>query len=389
MSTSPSEPASMTEEEFFEQRKGAGRQIAAGPEQFRKFQENKSNKFIFQRADELQFMLVDWLIEDILERNTLGLMFADPGAFKTFVALYMATAIATGTDWFGHKVCQGAVFIIAGEGHNGLKKRLMAWERHTGISLSGAPLYISNRAAQFYDTDAAAMVAEAIEDLVKQSGQKPALIIIDTLARNFGGGDENSTQDMNIYVERIDGLRNRWNVTILNVHHTGHGEKTRARGAMALKGAMDHEYCMTKDADTGIVTFQSTKTKDGPNPAPKYFELVKVPLEHPDGIIDGAALVEVNAPPATKSGRKLSPAQARAMQIFHNLAAEKGEGCIPKKDMPTVTVVRLDDFRAALRAGNISASTKPDSVNTAIKRAIESLNNKGITATWKDMIWAT
>ena len=74
---------------------------------------------------------------------------------------------------------------------------------------------------------------------------------------------------------------------------------------------------------------------------------------------------------------------------FDAVSTAAQEAKNPKKDMPILTLVRLNDFRTALKEGNISASTKPDSVNTAIKRAIENLNEKEITATYKDMIWAT
>ena len=38
-------------------------------------------------------------------------------------------------------------------------------------------------------------------------GAKPGLIVLDTLARCFGGGDENSTQDMSRFVSACDAIR--------------------------------------------------------------------------------------------------------------------------------------------------------------------------------------
>ena len=71
-----------------------------------------------------------------------------------------------------------------------------------------------------------------------QHGQ-PALVIIDTLNRNFGAGDENNTADMTRFIIGLDRLKNDLNTAILVVHHTGLGNKERSSGNSALKAALD------------------------------------------------------------------------------------------------------------------------------------------------------
>src|SRR4051794_31631576 len=75
--------------------------------------ETPSREFAFTRADLLKVTPPDWLIEGIIEKNTLAAVFGDPGAGKSFLALSMAAAIATGTAWHGHKCASGAVFVVA------------------------------------------------------------------------------------------------------------------------------------------------------------------------------------------------------------------------------------------------------------------------------------
>lgn len=99
--------------------------------------------------------------------------------------------------------------------------------------------------------------------------------MLDTLARCFGGGDENSTQDMSKFVMACDVIRRRYGCTILVVHHVGHGDKTRARGAIALKAALDAEYRLANDA--GLL-LTSTKMKDAETPPPLAMQLVSVEL---------------------------------------------------------------------------------------------------------------
>ena len=61
-------------------------------------------------------------------------------------------------------------------------------------------------------------------------GAPPQMIVIDTLARNFGAGNENSTEDMNRFVASIDRyLREEFGSAIVLVHHTGHDAASRAR----------------------------------------------------------------------------------------------------------------------------------------------------------------
>jgi RecA-family ATPase len=61
-----------------------------------------------------------------------------------------------------------------------------------------------------------------------QEHGNPAMVVIDTLAKNLGA-DENSNQDIGQYVRNVDDLITRpFGCTVATVHHVGHGDKTRA-----------------------------------------------------------------------------------------------------------------------------------------------------------------
>jgi RecA-family ATPase len=68
---------------------------------------------------------------------------------------------------------------------------------------------------------------------------KPVLIVIDTLARTFGAGDENKQADMNAYVSAADRLREATGANVMIVHHSGVHEDRRERGSNVLRGAAD------------------------------------------------------------------------------------------------------------------------------------------------------
>ncbi|WP_162617150.1 AAA family ATPase [Litorivita pollutaquae] len=288
----------------------------AGPTLYRGKAKEPVRAFTFTAVGDLEYRPPAFLIGDLIETDTLGLVFGDPGCGKSFLAVALGLSVASGTPFFGRDVKQGSVFYIAGEGHNGLTRRFHAWGKHHGVDLSGVPLYKSERAAQFLDAASAKAVADAVDATAEQVGE-PALIIVDTLARNFGAGDENSTMDMNNFVVAMDQLKARYpNSVLLIVHHSGHAVKDRARGAMALKGALDFEFRLEKSDAT--VTMTNTKMKDAEPPAPIHMVLQDVPLVD----ASSAVLVEGDAPAG--GGKKLSPAKQLALDTYHMAAMKHG-----------------------------------------------------------------
>jgi len=278
--------------------------------------------FEFTRADSLELTEIKWVVDNYIEADSLAQVFGDPGGGKSFVAIDLACCVATGKPWHGHDVKQGSVFYIAGEGHNGLARRLKAWQIGNGTSLAGVPLYKSHRAAQLYDATEAAVVAESIKQLSAEANCIPSMIVIDTLARNHGG-DENSTQDMNAFIQHLDVyLRQPWKCCVMVVHHSGVADKDRSRGSTALKGALDAEYKCQLDSGTKTIAFESKKMKDAEMPSPKNFQITQVdlPINNKNGMpVKGAYLTAVDISGLVSQVQKktyLSPNQKQVMECL-------------------------------------------------------------------------
>lgn len=202
-----------------------------------------------------------YLVEGVIEEGTMGVVFGDPGTYKTFVTMDMLLCVASGRPWHGHAVKQGPVVYIVGEGRQGIARRVLAWGKHNGVDVATLPFFVSSMSAALTDPKAAAEVAATIAEVTEKHGA-PVAVCIDTLARNFGSGDENSTADMSAFVTNIDQYLGSSCVRLI-VHHSGLNDKTRSRGNSALKGALDFEYRMKKRVD-GIVEMKNTKMKDAP-----------------------------------------------------------------------------------------------------------------------------
>lgn len=220
---------------------------------------------------------IRWLIGGLMESGTLAQIFGQSGCGKSFIALDWSASVATGAQWYGRETAQGAVFYIAGEGHAGLSRRLRAWEIHHGIALADAPLFVSAAPAALMDAGNSFAVAEAVEALAAEYGT-PAMIVVDTLARNLGNGDESSNADLGVFINNIDiMLRARFGAAVVIVHHSGWQETQRSRGGSALRAAMDHEFRMAA-TDMGA-ELSATKMKESELPEPMHFEIFRVPLD--------------------------------------------------------------------------------------------------------------
>lgn len=261
---------------------------------------------------------LDWLLEGHVERNALGVVFGDPGSYKSFLAIDWALSVATGTPWQGHPTHPGAVVYLAGEGHSGLARRLQAWSMAREVQIAKVPFLLSAHGAQLFTRESAREVQQAIKEAAKVVGP-PALVVVDTLARNFGG-DENSTVDMSTFIGHLDQyLRQPYQCTVLLIHHTGHGNKDRARGAMALRAAVDFEFRMERADDR--VRLTCTKQKDAEPPAERYLVGEKQVIGVVDEkIVDSLVFRTTNAPPEPKAGTNA----ALILRVFRELMAEKG-----------------------------------------------------------------
>lgn len=101
----------------------------------------------FVPVADLKYRAPEYIIAELFEADTLGLIFGDPGCGKSFLAVDIALSVATGTPFHGRDTKQGSVFFIAGEGHNGLARRFAAWSHARGVSLAGVDIDAAGQAA--------------------------------------------------------------------------------------------------------------------------------------------------------------------------------------------------------------------------------------------------
>lgn len=323
--------------------------------------------FRFVAACDMPVKPVAWLVHNYIEEDALAVLYGPPGKGKSFFALDVSCCIATGTPFHGHDVKPGAVFYIAGEGHNGLARRLHAWAQHNNSEMPSL-LFVSEAPTDLSSATNAAKVAEAVRLLADTHGESPVLIVIDTMARNFGG-DENSATDVGSFVRNADALRRHWKATVLIVHHSGKDGEKGARGSSALKGAADAEYEVSRSDEDKLIRLTPRKMKDAEEPPPLAFELVGVPVRDDTGALVGGAalkLTEYTAPvPVTA---KLGKQQRAALDALEHMHAEIADRLARQGREDHPVNILVDDWKARCEESGIPRQRFHDARSTLADR---------------------
>ena len=324
---------------------------------------------------------VRYLIDQMLEENSLGLYVGESQTYKSFCAIDICACIATGTKWHGRETLQGSVIYIAGEGHNGISRRVKAWEIQSGVSLESAPLHFSNASISMMDDVSMKVVTESVQATVAKCGI-PKLVVVDTVHRNFGGGDENSTKDWAVVFQHLDALRTCYSCTIILVHHTGHNAGDRGRGSSSLRAGMDFEFLFSRVLG-GQIRVECTKSKDSEPPAPFGFEPVITELPWQDRKGRQMTSLVLREIPVSKSQPKaLSGAPRIALEalrrVLKTIAPEVGDDILPRAWADTET------WRAAAIADGLSDAANLESKNKAFRRARQQLLADGFVMCSKE-----
>jgi len=244
-----------------------------------------------------------WLIPDILPQMGLSVLFGAPGSYKSFTALDWSLRISQ---------AQPAVYVIY-EGLTGYWQRIKAWAEHNVQGYGN--LYITIGDLAIMDLN------QLNEFIVELTTYKPALVVIDTLARSMTGADENSSRDMGLFVAACERIRREIECSVLIVHHTNKNGHTE-RGSIALRGAADMMARQYVDDDT--IVLECEKMKDAEAFQPLYKQAVSRQVKIDGESYDVPVLIESSL--VIRDGSKLTTNQRKilnvlAMEIFTGGAA--------------------------------------------------------------------
>lgn len=271
-------------------------------------------RFRLMTADELAALPpVRWRVRGVLPQEGIAAIYGPPGSGKSFLALDVLAAIATGRPWFGYRVQSAPVLYIALEGEAGIAQRVQAHQtRHGGaerMRFLAAPLDVRK------PTDRADIVRAA-----KAAGLAGGVLCIDTLAASAPGMDENTSADMGEVIAGLKALQTELGGLVLAVHHSGKDQTRGMRGHSSLLGALDAVIEVSRNDDRR--EWRTAKSKDGSDGDAHPFRLDVVELgTDSDGEPLTSCAIEPTERPAEGIRRAALPGGGNQRLAYDAIAA--------------------------------------------------------------------
>jgi hypothetical protein len=185
-----------------------------------------------QEGEELQ-----QLVADLLTQATVAMLLGVPGVAKTFLALAICVAVASGGTVLGRQCIKRPVVFINRDNPDALiRARLKLLGAPPGLSIwpaSASPPLLDDGPGPYLR--------------LIEPGQHP-LLVFDAF-RRFYTGDENSASDVAPVMSAFRELAAQ-GATILVIHHAGKGEGASAyRGSSEIAAAVDVAWVLRKEGE--------------------------------------------------------------------------------------------------------------------------------------------
>lgn len=295
---------------------------------------------------------VDWLIDGYIPSNAITFLIGDYSTCKTALLIDWSMHVATGKQWRGRSVKQGPVVFVIGEGHSGFGNRLLAWciRHEIPIEQMKQVVFVSVEPADLVKEESSELLRQQIEAL----GVTPAVVNIDTLARNFGNGNENETQDANQFYTNMDRyIRRPFGCAVLIAHHVGHAEPNRGKGARQLYSNADAEYRISGEDGYYEVECRKMKDAEQPHPIAVKKRVVELGISDAENRAVTSICLDVTECNAECNGignaeGGMKKLQKGAMDDLNRLFKEHRENRLRSGLEPKGAMVSVDDWRKSL-----------------------------------------
>lgn len=331
-----------------------------------------------------------YLVKGWLDRGAFSVVYGESNVGKTFFALDLAMHIAAASDWHGHRVaalgdCNGPVVYVAGEGGVGINNRIDAIRREHAELVRNADKHSRFLLLPTMLDLCGASDAEALCKALADLPAPPALIVIDTLARAFGSGDENTAKDMGAFVRNIDHLRTVTGAHVMVIHHSGKDTSKGARGSGSLRAASDTEIELTRSGS--VIVAETRKQRDMPCGEVFAYTLRSVFIgTDEDGDAITSAVVEMTEAPA-KRPRPVTGQSLIALQAFGDALAAHGEKKTGEAFPANRQCVSLDHWREYCDRHGLTEGESESAARKAFGRAWKALQEKQVIRVLDGFAW--
>ncbi len=211
-----------------------------------------------------------WLFEGLWADSGVGLIGGEPKSFKSWLALEMATSLASGRPCLGVYEVQrpgGVLVYMAEDAAAVVKQRLTAICRHRQLELASLPIYVIT-------ADLLRLDHQADQQRLRRTLERlrPRMLVLDPLVR-LHTANENSANEISALLAYFRQLQRAFDCAIVIVHHSRkNGSPVRPgqalRGSGDLHAFGDSNLYVRKLRDRLTLTFEHRAA-----PAPEPVEL--------------------------------------------------------------------------------------------------------------------
>jgi RecA-family ATPase len=201
-----------------------------------------ANGLSFQLFDEISAEAIAKrdLIKGVMAKGETSAWIAPPGGMKSALMAEASICSAAGLDWRGKKN-KGAAGVVyfALERADLVRRRLRAHRLRD--KLEALPIALVTSMLDLMNPKSVEQVVATISNAQDQFKLPAGLVIFDTFAKLIaaGGGDENLARDQGRVFANIQRIKDKVDVHIALVGHTGKDETRGMRGSNAALGDSD------------------------------------------------------------------------------------------------------------------------------------------------------
>lgn len=298
-----------------------------------------------------------WWIRGYIPASSVVLIYGDPACGKTTIAANMAISIASKKEWCGIPTQQSRVLYVAAEDFYGARLRIEAAFDYYGIPPSG--IDVLDEPVVIADEED----VEGLIEYIKGLPEKPAILVVDTLALSMGKYSENN--DMQLFCNGATRIKRETGVTAIVIHHCGHGDKGRTRGGSQLPANADAIFAVERKEDICVMKCQKMKNGREPKALAWRMESQNTQWLDEEGKVITSVILESADIPSRSEKQPLGNNQRKALEILNRLFQEQQNNLIAGgiKGKPRITV---QDWTRAMQDAGIQKQ-RCSEVKSALK----------------------
>ncbi|MBU2483892.1 MAG: helicase RepA family protein [Alphaproteobacteria bacterium] len=193
------------------------------------------------------FIPPDYAVEGTIQKGFVYSLTASTGTGKTAIALLLALLTERGEDLAGREVAQGRVVYFAGENPDDVKMRWIGMCHEWGLNPDDLDVHFLSERFSI------PQMFEAIREQVEKVGGA-GLVVVDTSAAYFQGGDENGNTELGGHARDLRALTTLPGrpCVIVPCHPTKNAQADNLlpRGGGAFIAEMDGNLTLSKMGET-------------------------------------------------------------------------------------------------------------------------------------------